>query len=208
MSKTYCFFWLAESVWIHETFSWTSAKKHIRWYAKCSGINFWGLGDKLMLRKITWNESRGTFCGLLHSPIVIVVVLSLFFLSPVFSFGRLYEILLQVNPTFIFIREALIFMQHDSFLFFYPKLKKMQLRRYEEVIQFCEQTLDSAEKNSPSEDIGSQTSNLDDSEISKKFYFRIWRCRLTLKSYFLLGKLEEGLASLEMQEARASAMIG
>ncbi|KAL0550821.1 hypothetical protein IC582_009885 [Cucumis melo] len=82
------------------------------------------------------------------------------------------------------------------------------LRRYEEVIQFCEQTLDSAEKNSPSEDIGSQTSNLDDSEISKKFYFRIWRCRLTLKSYFLLGKLEEGLASLEMQEARASAMIG
>lgn len=82
------------------------------------------------------------------------------------------------------------------------------LRRYEEVIQFCEQTLDSAEKNSPSEDIVSQTSNLDASEISKKFYFRIWRCRLTLKSYFLLGKLEEGLASLEMQEERASTMIG
>ncbi|XP_022944582.1 uncharacterized protein LOC111448996 isoform X1 [Cucurbita moschata] len=82
------------------------------------------------------------------------------------------------------------------------------LRRYEEVIQLCEQTLDSAEKNCPSEDIVSQTSNLDASEISKKFYFRIWRCRLTLKSYFLLGKLEEGLASLEMQEEKASTMIG
>ncbi|XP_022985631.1 uncharacterized protein LOC111483635 isoform X2 [Cucurbita maxima] len=82
------------------------------------------------------------------------------------------------------------------------------LRRYEEVIQLCEQTLDSAEKNCPSEDIVIQTSNLDASEISKKFYFRIWRCRLTLKSYFLLGKLEEGLASLEMQEEKASTMIG
>ncbi|XP_038900579.1 uncharacterized protein LOC120087763 isoform X2 [Benincasa hispida] len=85
---------------------------------------------------------------------------------------------------------------------------KAELRRYEEVIQFCEQTLDSAEKNSCSEDLVSQTSNLDASEILKKFYFRIWRCRLTLKSYFLLGKLEEGLASLEMQEERASTMVG
>ena len=85
--------------------------------------------------------------------------------------------------------------------------KNLQLRRYEEVIQFCEHTVDSAEKNSPSEDIVSQTSNLDSSEISKKLYFRIWRCRLTLKCYFLLGKLEEGLASL-MQEEEVPTVIG
>lgn len=93
-------------------------------------------------------------------------------------------------------------------IFYHFFKKKLQLHRYEEVIQFCEQTLDSAEKNSPSEVITSQTSNQDASEISKKLYFRIWRCRLTLKSYFLLGKLEEGLASLEMQEEKVSTVIG
>lgn len=117
MSKSYCFYWLAESVWMHETFSWTSAKKHIQWYAECSGINFWGFGNKLVLRKITWNESRGSFCGLLHPPIVIVF---LFCCSPppVFFWEIIWDFTAS-KPTFIFIREALIFMQHDNVFCFY-----------------------------------------------------------------------------------------
>ncbi|XP_022995011.1 uncharacterized protein LOC111490693 [Cucurbita maxima] len=105
------------------------------------------------------------------------------------------------------ISEALVISSCSEKLIEMKAEALFMLRRYEEVIQFCEHTVDSAEKNSPSEDIVSQTSNLDSSEISKKLYFRIWRCRLTLKCYFLLGKLEEGLASLT-QEEEVPTVIG
>lgn len=76
-----------------------------------------------------------------------------------------------------------------------------QMRRYEEVIELCEKTLGSAEKNSPLVDT---CISLDGSELSKTLYFRLWRCRLIFKSYFHLGKLEEGLASLEKEEEKVS----
>lgn len=72
------------------------------------------------------------------------------------------------------------------------------------MIQLCEQTLDSAEKNSL--DINDQLADLDGLEYSNRLYFRIWRCRLMFKSYFQLGRLEEGLASLERQEELVSTM--
>ncbi|KAL6202739.1 hypothetical protein ACLB2K_026444 [Fragaria x ananassa] len=75
------------------------------------------------------------------------------------------------------------------------------MRRYEEVIELCEKTLGSAEKNSPLVDT---SISLDGSELSKTLYFRLWRCRLIFKSYFHLGKLEEGLASLEKEEEKVS----
>lgn len=74
------------------------------------------------------------------------------------------------------------------------------LRKYEEAIQLCEQTFDSAEKNSLSFDINGQLANLDCSGASKDSNFRIWRCRMIVKSYFHLGKLEEAIAFLEKQE--------
>ncbi|XVF04775.1 hypothetical protein REPUB_Repub05bG0114300 [Reevesia pubescens] len=79
------------------------------------------------------------------------------------------------------------------------------LRKYEEVIQLCEQTFDSAEKNCLSFDINGQLANLDGSGFSKDSNFRIWRCHLIFKSYFHLGKLEEAIASLEKQEELQSA---
>ncbi|XWS73594.1 hypothetical protein CRYUN_Cryun02cG0142300 [Craigia yunnanensis] len=79
------------------------------------------------------------------------------------------------------------------------------LCRYEEVIQLCEQTFDSAEKNSLSFDINGQLANLDSSGFSKDSTFRIWRCRMIFKSYFHLGKLEEAIALLEKQEELQSA---
>ncbi|EOY32761.1 hypothetical protein QUC31_019276 [Theobroma cacao] len=79
------------------------------------------------------------------------------------------------------------------------------LRKYEEVIQLCEQTFDSAEKNSLSFNINGQLANLDGSGLSKDSTFRSWRCCLIFKSYFHLGKLEEAIASLEKQEELQSA---
>nr|KJB55398.1 hypothetical protein B456_009G074200 [Gossypium raimondii] len=72
--------------------------------------------------------------------------------------------------------------------------------KYEDAIQLCELTFDSAEKNSPSLDINGQPANLDSPGISKDSTFRIWRCHLIFKSYFHLGKLEEAIAFLEKQE--------
>ncbi|XP_002513529.2 uncharacterized protein LOC8274328 [Ricinus communis] len=74
------------------------------------------------------------------------------------------------------------------------------LRKYEEVIQLCDQTFDSAEKNSPLLDTGYQSADLDGTQLTKDSSFCLWRCHLILKSYFYLGKLEEAIASLEKQE--------
>lgn len=65
------------------------------------------------------------------------------------------------------------------------------------MIQLCEQTLDSAEKNFPSVDADESLAGSDSSEFSKRLQFRLWRCSFILKSYFHMGRLEEGLASLE-----------
>lgn len=86
----------------------------------------------------------------------------------------------------------------DNFCF------KYQLCRYEEVIQLCDETLGSAEKNSYPLDAGCQAIDLDNSQLSKSFYFRVWRCSMMLKAYFHLGKLEEALSLLEQQEEKVS----
>lgn len=58
----------------------------------------------------------------------------------------------------------------------------LQLRRYEHVIQMCEQTLSSAETDRPT----SSSS---------------WRSNLIVKSYFYLGKLEEANEFIKRQES-------
>ncbi|KAJ9139650.1 hypothetical protein P3X46_030363 [Hevea brasiliensis] len=73
------------------------------------------------------------------------------------------------------------------------------LRNYDEVIQLCEQTFDSAEQNSPLIDADCQSADLDSSELLKNFSFSFWRSHLMFKSYFYLGKLEEAIGSLEKQ---------
>ncbi|KAJ8635625.1 hypothetical protein MRB53_009892 [Persea americana] len=70
-------------------------------------------------------------------------------------------------------------------------LQKAQLRKYEEVVQLCEQTLESAERNSLSKD-------KDGSVMS--YPVNHWRWGLVSKSYFYLGRLEEALELLEKLE--------
>ncbi|CAJ1927091.1 unnamed protein product [Sphenostylis stenocarpa] len=80
------------------------------------------------------------------------------------------------------------------------------LCRYEEVIQLCDETFSSAEKNSYPLGADCEVIDLDSAQLSKGFYFRLWRCSLMLKSYFHLGKLEEGLYLLQEQEDKVSAI--
>ncbi|XP_072982402.1 uncharacterized protein [Typha latifolia] len=75
----------------------------------------------------------------------------------------------------------------------------LMLRRYEEVIQFCEETLELAERNSLSHDPDSETKNIDSSQ-NVKSSSRLWRWRLISISYFYLGKLEEALELLKKHE--------
>lgn len=73
------------------------------------------------------------------------------------------------------------------------------------MIQLCEHTLDLAKKNSILVGVDNQSENWDASEFSKRFQFMFWRCSLSFKSYFHLGKLEEGLASLDKQAEQLRA---
>ncbi|XP_031401353.1 uncharacterized protein LOC116211218 isoform X2 [Punica granatum] len=97
------------------------------------------------------------------------------------------------------IAEALTISTYSEKLIEMKAHTLFMLQRYREVIQLCEQTLDSAEKNSPSVYPNESLADSDVSEFSKGLQFRLWRCSLILKSYFHMGRLEEGLASLEKQ---------
>jgi DnaJ family protein C protein 7 len=72
----------------------------------------------------------------------------------------------------------------------------LQLRKYEEAIQLCEQSLSFAEKNfaSPS------TVNVDGSGCESYSAVRLWRWYLISKCYFHLGRLEAALDLLQKLE--------
>ncbi|XP_068310116.1 uncharacterized protein [Pyrus communis] len=99
------------------------------------------------------------------------------------------------------IDEALVISSSSEKLLEMKAEALFAVRRYEEVIELCEQTLSSAEKNNLPADTNFTS---DSSELSKYFYFRLWRCRMIFKSYFYLGKLEEGLAALDKYEEKMS----
>ncbi|XP_009121848.1 uncharacterized protein LOC103846639 [Brassica rapa] len=78
----------------------------------------------------------------------------------------------------------------------------LMLEKYEASIKLCEQTIDLAGKNSLPVDANKYP---DSDDTPKDLNFGIWRCRLMLKSYFHMGKLEEAINSLEKQEQLLSA---
>ncbi|CAK9187686.1 unnamed protein product [Ilex paraguariensis] len=79
------------------------------------------------------------------------------------------------------------------------------LRKYEEVIQLCEQTLNSAGSNTLTTR-ACQSVNLDSSDLQRSSSFRLWRWSLIVKSYFHLGRLEEALDFLKKQEGSLPVM--
>ncbi|KAL2941973.1 DnaJ-like protein subfamily C member 7 [Bienertia sinuspersici] len=98
------------------------------------------------------------------------------------------------------IAEALVVSPHSEKLLESKAEALFMLRRYEEVIQLCGQTLEPAEKNSVLLGADDQSSYLEASELLKCYSFRIWRYCLLFKSNFYLGKLEEAVDFLEKQE--------
>lgn len=99
------------------------------------------------------------------------------------------------------IDEALFISSYSEKLLEMKAEALFMLRKYEEVIQLCEQTFHFAEKNSPPLDANGQSMELDSSESTKDVSFRLWRCCLIFKSYFTLGRLEEAIAALERHES-------
>ncbi|KAK3029324.1 hypothetical protein RJ639_038422 [Escallonia herrerae] len=73
----------------------------------------------------------------------------------------------------------------------------LMLRKYEQVIQLCSQSLHSADMSSLTVGVDSPTV-LDDSDLQKSPSFRRW-C-LIVKAYFHLGRLEDALEFLKKQE--------
>eukprot|EP00268_Persea_americana_P054559 TRINITY_DN6257_c0_g1_i6.p1 TRINITY_DN6257_c0_g1~~TRINITY_DN6257_c0_g1_i6.p1 ORF type:complete len:1510 (+),score=360.16 TRINITY_DN6257_c0_g1_i6:258-4787(+) len=89
------------------------------------------------------------------------------------------------------ITEALLISPYSENLIEMKAEALLMLRKYEEVVQLCEQTLESAERNSLSKD-------KDGSVMS--YPVNHWRWGLVSKSYFYLGRLEEALELLEKLE--------
>ncbi|XAR60345.1 hypothetical protein NMG60_11033675 [Bertholletia excelsa] len=79
------------------------------------------------------------------------------------------------------------------------------LRKYEDLIQLCEQTLVSAEMNCSTISSDGHSTNMDCSDMQKISSFRLWRWHLITKSYFYLGRLEEALDFLKKQEGSVSS---
>ncbi|ESW04234.1 hypothetical protein PHAVU_011G078000 [Phaseolus vulgaris] len=104
------------------------------------------------------------------------------------------------------INEALMISSYSEKLLEMKAEALLMLCRYDEVIHLCDKTLDSAEKNACPLDAGGEVTDLDNSQLSKGFYFRIWRCSMMLKACFHLGKFEEGLSLLEQQQEKMSAI--
>lgn len=80
----------------------------------------------------------------------------------------------------------------------------LQLGRYEEVIQLCEQTLVFAELNVVSV-AGDNNIDIVDGPTYNNSSIRLWRWHLMAKSYFHLGRLEVALDLLEKQELLRSS---
>ncbi|KAM7279675.1 hypothetical protein ACFE04_006809 [Oxalis oulophora] len=99
------------------------------------------------------------------------------------------------------ITEALLICFYAETLLEMKAEALLLLGKCEETIQLCEQTFDSAEKNAPLLVSGNQLPNQYDSEPVKEQFFRLWRCRMIVKSYFCLGKLDEAITFLDKQEA-------
>ncbi|KAJ8751176.1 hypothetical protein K2173_016357 [Erythroxylum novogranatense] len=108
--------------------------------------------------------------------------------------GRALEVLDEALATCPY-SEKLLEMKAESLF---------MLRKYEESIQLCEQTLDATKKNYPSTNSNNHLPIVNGSALTKDASLRFWRCNMIFRCYFYLGKLEEAISSLENQEGLIS----
>lgn len=91
------------------------------------------------------------------------------------------------------LNEALSISPHSERLLELKARGFLYLRKYDEAIQVCEQSLDSADWNYSLTNSESQVRNEDSLGSLAKFPIKLWRWRISSKAYFHLGKLEESL---------------
>ncbi|KAJ6791222.1 Uncharacterized protein M6B38_245350 [Iris pallida] len=118
--------------------------------------------------------------------------------------GQVSELLLKrtsndASKALQIISEALFISPLSESLMEMKAEALLMMRKYEEVIQFCEGTLDLAEKNSIVPEVDSQLKDAS-SGLLRSSPATLWRWHLISKSYFHLGKLEEALELLQKHE--------
>ncbi|KAM0857622.1 hypothetical protein ACQ4PT_048351 [Festuca glaucescens] len=105
----------------------------------------------------------------------------------------------EAKTAFEFISSALEISSHSDILMEMKAEALLTLRRYEEVIELCQETVDLAERNAVLINANGEPNN---SNVSGKAECSVtlWRPYLICKSYFLLGKLDEALDLLKKHE--------
>ncbi|URE01316.1 DnaJ [Musa troglodytarum] len=105
----------------------------------------------------------------------------------------------EVAKALHMISDSLSICTHSEKLMEMKAEALLLLRRYEEVIQFCEQTMEHAERNVLS-GTNVQLSKVDNFEDIQVISMRIWRWRLMSESNFYLGRLDEAHDLLKKQD--------
>lgn len=109
----------------------------------------------------------------------------------------------KIPSTLQMITDALSISIHSDNLMKMKAEALLLLRRYEELIQFCEETLQLAERNSVSLCLDEHLENIN--LDSYGFSVESWRYYLIAKSYFFIGKLEEAHQFLKKYEQTTPA---
>ncbi|XP_051120559.1 uncharacterized protein LOC127244182 isoform X2 [Andrographis paniculata] len=78
----------------------------------------------------------------------------------------------------------------------------LSLKKYEELIQFCQQTLGLADSN-----FQCGVDGVKSSDVKGPSSFRIWCVSLIVKAYFYQGKLEEANSYVKKQEVSAASLV-
>ncbi|KAL9143189.1 hypothetical protein ABFS82_14G219800 [Erythranthe guttata] len=82
----------------------------------------------------------------------------------------------------------------------------LMLKKYEELIQWCEQIVDFVESNFLMSGFNSHSIGFLGSEFKRAPSFKVWCWSLILKSFFYLGRLEEALDFLKKHEELVSVV--
>jgi DnaJ family protein C protein 7 len=109
------------------------------------------------------------------------------------------------------LNEALLSSPHSERALELKARALLILRRYEEVVQLCEQSLVAAERNHPQSSGDSSIYQLlqaagggDSTKSGATSPLKMWRWQLTAKARFHLGRLEEALETLQKRDEMAS----
>ncbi|XP_074585999.1 uncharacterized protein LOC141841714 isoform X1 [Curcuma longa] len=110
----------------------------------------------------------------------------------------------EVTKALQLISESLLISTHSERLMEWKAEALLMIRRYEEVIKFCEQTMEHAEYNVLTSGTNGQSSKVEKHENLQDFPLGLWRWHLMAKANFFLGRLDEAFELLKKHNQRKS----